>query len=61
MVPTELKQCGFSQRQGNVTVYRNDIADFFASELAGKGYECIAYEGGLIFKSPRSPLRVFLQ
>ena len=57
--PTELKQCGFSQRQGNVRVNRGNIGYFFASEQEGKSYERTADEGGLIFRSPRGQLRVF--
>ena len=57
--PTELKQCGFSQRQGNVRVYRDNIDYFFASEQEGKSYVRSADEGGLIFKSPSGQLRVF--
>ena len=57
--PTELKQCGFSQRQGNVRVYRDNIDYFFASEQEGKSYVRTADEGGLIFKSPSGQLRVF--
>ena len=57
--PTELKECGFSQRQGNVRVYRDNVAYFFAADQQGKSYERIAEEGGLIFKSPRGQLRVF--
>jgi hypothetical protein len=58
---TELKQCGFSQRQGNVRVYRDNIDYFFASEQEGKSYERTADGGGLIFKSPKGLLRVFWQ
>ena len=57
--PTELKPCGFSQRQGNVRVYRGNVDYFFASEQDGKSYERVADEGGLVFKSPRGQLRVF--
>ena len=60
-IATELKPCGFSQRQGNVRVYRDNIDYFFASEQEGKSYERFADEGGLIFKSPRGQLRVFWQ
>ena len=57
--PTELKQCGFSQRQGSVRVYRNNIDYFFDVAGQGKNYERINDDGGIIFKSARGQLRVF--
>lgn len=59
MAPTELKECGFSQRQGTVRVYRDGITYFFAADQQGKTYERINDEGGIIFKSPGGQLRVF--
>ena len=57
--PTELKQCGFSQRQGSVRVYRDNIDYFFDVSGQGKNYERINDDGGIIFKSARGQLRVF--
>ena len=57
--PTQLRQCGFSQRQGNVRVYRGNIMYFFDVAGQGKSYDRINDESGIIFKSPRALLRVF--
>ena len=57
--PTSLKRCGFSQRQGNVNVFRDGITYSFRVEQQGKRYERINDQGGIVFRSPTGLLRVF--
>ena len=57
--PTSLKQCGFSERQGNVNVYRESITYVFADAQQGISFDRINDLGGILFQSPHGLLRVF--
>lgn len=58
-LPTTLRQCGFSQRQGNVNVYRGNITYIFSNAQQGISYERVNDYGGIIFRSPNGLVRVF--
>ena len=57
--PTSLKQCGFSERQGNVNVYREGITYVFVDAQQGISFDRINDLGGILFQSPHGLLRVF--
>ena len=58
-LPTSLRQCAFSQRNGNVNIYLSNITYFFSNAQKGISYERINGYVGIIFRSPNGLLRVF--
>ena len=55
---TETKDCGFSQRQGNVRVYRGSVDYLFLASEQGKSYQRTNSAEGILFETPGGALQV---